>query len=114
MGNVDGLSDVVAVGSTPQNKLLAALPDREWRRLQPYLSAMEAPAGKTLCEPGPALDYVYFPTTSIISLLHVAADGASTEIATIGNEGLVGVTVFLGGGKMRPAWWFRARAKSTA
>ena len=100
MGNVDGLSDVVPVGYAPRNKLLAALPVAEWKRVQPYLSSFEAPAGKTLCEPESALDYVYFPTTAIISLLHVAADGASTEIATIGNEDLVGVTVFLGGGRI--------------
>ncbi len=95
--SANGKSNGVVVCSAPQNKLLAALPELDWKRVQPHLSALEVPAGKTLCEPGSALDSVYFPATSIVSLLHMAADGASTEIAMIGNEGLVGVNVFLGG-----------------
>ncbi len=98
--NGNGKSNSIVVWPTPQNKLLAALPELDWKRVQPHLSALEVPAGTTLCEPGAALDCVYLPATAIISLLHMAADGASTEIAMIGNEGLVGVNVFLGGGKL--------------
>ncbi len=79
----------------PQNKLLAALPDEVWARLQPCLSTISASAGKILCESHRELDYGYFPITSIVSIMQVAADGASTKIASIGNEGLVGVNLFL-------------------
>ena len=91
-------SDLVPVGGALQNKLLAALPASDWNRVKRDLSFLETPAGKTLCEPGSRLDYAYFPTTSIISIRHVAGDGASTEIAAIGNEGLVGVSLFMGVG----------------
>jgi CRP-like cAMP-binding protein len=85
-------------GMSSENKLLAALPECEWIRLRRYLSPLEAPAGKTLCEPHSRLEYAYFPVSAIISLLHVAADGASTEIAMIGNEGLAGVSLIMGSG----------------
>jgi CRP-like cAMP-binding protein len=101
MSQTENLEGALLVGDTLQNKLLAALPEIDWRRIERHLSSIEAPAGKTLCEFNAELDYAYFPTTSIISLLHIAADGASTEIATIGNEGFVGVTLFMGGGTMQ-------------
>jgi len=94
-------SAAVPVDDALQNKLLAALPESDWGRLQRHLSGIAAPAGKTLCESHADLDHAYFPTTSIVSLLHIAPDGASTEIATIGNEGMVGVTLFMGGGTMQ-------------
>lgn len=100
--NFTGMSSgAVALECASQNKLLAALPERDWDRLRRHLSGIAAPAGKTLCESHADLDYAYFPTTSIISLQHIAPDGASTEIATIGNEGIVGVTLFMGGGTMQ-------------
>ncbi len=82
--------------SALQNKLLAALPECEWNRLQQHLTPLEAPAGKTLCEPHSRLEFAYFPASAIISLLHVATDGACTEVAMIGNEGLAGVTLVMG------------------
>jgi len=85
------------VSSARQNRLLAALPDDEWLRLHPHLKAVEMPLGNAVYESGAQLDFVYFPTTSIISLLYVLADGASAEIAVVGNEGLVGVALFMGG-----------------
>jgi len=91
-------SDLVPIGGALQNKLLAALPAADWNRVKRDLSFLETPAGKTLCELGSRLDYAYFPTTSIISIRNVAGDGASTEIAGIGNEGLVGVSLFMGVG----------------
>ncbi len=80
-----------------QNLLLAALPASEWARWLPHLEAVDMPLGKTLYESGGALLHVYFPTTSIVSLLYVMEDGASAEIAVVGNEGLVGISLFMGG-----------------
>jgi hypothetical protein len=88
----------VPVVGAAQNKLLAALPAFDWKRVKRYLSVLETPAGNTLGELQSRLDSAYFPTTSVISILHVAGDGASTEVATIGNEGLVGVSLFMGVG----------------
>jgi len=80
-----------------KNFLLAALPDAEWRRWQPQLEKVEMPLGQVLYESGATLAYVYFPITSIVSLLYVMENGASAEIAVVGNEGLVGVSLFMGG-----------------
>ncbi|WP_349743037.1 Crp/Fnr family transcriptional regulator [Roseateles cavernae] len=80
------------------NRLLAALPEAEWLRWQPLLEAVELPLGEVLYESGGTLSHVYFPTTAIVSLLYVLADGASAEIAVVGHEGLVGISLFMGGG----------------
>ena len=79
------------------NHLLAALPDAEWLRWAPQLEAVELPLGRVLYESGVALTHIYFPTTAIVSLLYVMEDGASAEIAVVGREGLVGVSLFMGG-----------------
>jgi CRP-like cAMP-binding protein len=81
-----------------ENLLLAALPDLEWRRWQPLLEQVEMPLGQVLYESGATLAHVYFPTTAIVSLLYVMEDGASAEIAVVGNEGIVGISLFMGGG----------------
>jgi CRP-like cAMP-binding protein len=80
-----------------QNHLLAALPAADFERLQPQLKLVPLPLGEALYEPGIGLRYVYFPTDSIVSLLYVMADGASAEIAVVGNEGVIGVSLFMGG-----------------
>jgi len=80
-----------------QNRLLAALPDAEWKRWRPQLELVAMPLGKVLYEPGNRLTHVYFPTTSIVSLLYVMEDGASAEIAVVGLEGIVGISLFMGG-----------------
>ena len=80
-----------------QNHLLAALPADEYARLFPHLELVPMPLGDVLYEPGIQLRHVYFPTTSIVSLLYVMEDGASAEIAVVGNEGIVGVSLFMGG-----------------
>ena len=80
-----------------KNRLLAALPDAEWQRWLPQLEAVDMPLGQVLYESGSTLNYVYFPTTSIVSLLYLLEDGASAEIAVVGNEGIVGVSLFMGG-----------------
>jgi len=79
------------------NHLLAALPESEWQRWQQFLEKVEMPLGQVLYEAGATLTHVYFPTTSIVSLLYVMENGASAEIAVVGNEGLVGISLFMGG-----------------
>jgi CRP-like cAMP-binding protein len=82
---------------TRKNSLLAALPDPVWRHWQPLLEPVEMPLGEVLYESGATLAHVYFPTTAIVSLLYVMENGASAEIAVVGNEGLVGISLFMGG-----------------
>lgn len=79
-----------------QNLLLAALSAGEWSRVRPHLAPMELSVGQILSESSARPTHAYFPTTSIISLVYVTSDGASTEIASVGNEGLAGITVFMG------------------
>lgn len=81
-----------------QNQLLASLPDAEWLRWQPQLELCEMPLGQVLYESGASLHYVYFPTNAIVSLLYVLEDGSSAEIAVVGQEGVVGIAIFMGGG----------------
>lgn len=73
------------------------MPDEEYRQLQPHLELVSARSGEVLCEAGGRAEYVYFPLTSLISLLYVMADGASTEVAVVGREGMVGVAMIMGG-----------------
>jgi CRP-like cAMP-binding protein len=80
-----------------QNHLLAALPRIELERLTPDLELISMPLGDVLYESGSQMGHVYFPTTSIVSLLYVMEDGASAEIAVVGNEGIIGVALFMGG-----------------
>ncbi len=81
-----------------QNLLLAALPAREFESLSAHLELVSLPLGEMLHEPGRTVVWAHFPTTAIISLHHVMASGASAESAGVGNEGIVGVSLFLGGG----------------
>jgi CRP-like cAMP-binding protein len=83
---------------TPKgNQILAALPVEEYERLLPNLELVQLPLGKVLYEPGVEMDYLFFPISGIISLLYVMKSGASAEIGLTGNEGLVGVSLFMGG-----------------
>jgi CRP-like cAMP-binding protein len=79
------------------NHLLGALPSADLQRWLPQLEAVEMPLGHVLYESGRTLSHVYFPTTAIVSLLYVMENGASAEIAVVGNEGLVGISLFMGG-----------------
>ncbi len=81
-----------------QNHLLAAIPNAEWERFAPHLVPVKLALGEVIYESGSDQPYVYFPTDSIVSLLYVMEDGASAEIAIVGNEGLVGISLFMGGG----------------
>ena len=80
-----------------QNQLLAVLPDAEWNRWQTGLERVDLEVGQVLSESGRTPSYVYFPTTAIVSLLYMTQDGGSAEIAVVGNDGVVGVSVFMGG-----------------
>lgn len=83
--------------SPNQNHLLAALPTAEFERLVPHLELVPMPLGKILYEPGGQLQHAYFPTTAIVSLHYVMESGASAETAGVGNEGVVGISLFMGG-----------------
>jgi CRP-like cAMP-binding protein len=80
-----------------QSHLLGALPPAEAQRWMPLLESVDLPLGHVLYESGGGLSHVYFPTTAIVSLLYVMSNGASAEIAVVGNEGIIGVSLFMGG-----------------
>ncbi|MEW9585170.1 Crp/Fnr family transcriptional regulator [Paraburkholderia sp. DGU8] len=82
------------------NHLLAVLDDEEWARVAPHIRPVDLSLGQVIYEPGDRLDHVYFPGTSIVSLLYVLESGASAEIAIVGNEGIVGIALFMGGETM--------------
>jgi CRP-like cAMP-binding protein len=83
--------------SPNQNHLLAALPAADFERVAPHLELVPMLLGETLYEPGGKLQHVYFPTTAIVSLLYVLESGSSAEIAGVGNEGILGISLFMGG-----------------
>jgi CRP-like cAMP-binding protein len=88
----------MAKSATPAtNQLLASLPDDARARIVPHLKLEKLPLGQVIYEAGQHLDYVYFPVDSIVSLLIQTVDGASAEICVIGNDGVVGISVFMGG-----------------
>ena len=80
-----------------QNHLLASLPKVDFDRIAPHLELMPMPLGEAIYESGGKLNHVYFPTTSIVSLLYVLGSGASAEIAVVGNDGILGISLFMGG-----------------
>jgi CRP-like cAMP-binding protein len=92
---------VMATGATKeeavQNYLLAGVSDVELARLLPNLQPISIPLGKVIYESGEKMDYVYFPTTAIISLLYIMENGSSAEIGVVGNDGMVGIAIFMGG-----------------
>ena len=91
------MSNNTAAADGPlRNQVLAALPILEWKRVRPNLEPMDLSLGQILCESDSRLSHAYFPTTSTISLKCILSDGTSTEIAAVGNEGLVGITLFMG------------------
>ena len=80
-----------------QNLLLAALPAAEFERLAPHLERVSLPLGEMLYQPGQQLQHAYFPSSAIVSLHYVTGAGASAESAGVGNEGVVGISLFMGG-----------------
>ncbi|WP_305806737.1 Crp/Fnr family transcriptional regulator [Stenotrophomonas sp. YIM B06876] len=88
----------MAIASDPRtNRLLATLPEPEWTRWLPQLERVDMPLGTVLFESGSRLNHAYFPTTSIVSLLYVMENGDSTEVAVVGYEGIIGISLFMGG-----------------
>ena len=83
--------------SPRENRLLCALPTEAFERLLPHLEPVTMPLGEALYESGGRQQHVYFPTTSLVSLLYVMENGASAEIAVVGNEGILGISLFMGG-----------------
>jgi CRP-like cAMP-binding protein len=83
--------------ATTQNHLLAAIPFAEYDRISKDLELIEMPLAEVLCESGDRLQHVYFPTTSIVSLQYILENGSTAEIAVVGNEGVVGISLFMGG-----------------
>jgi CRP-like cAMP-binding protein len=81
-----------------QNHLLAGLPTADYERILPHLEFVSMPFGMTVCESDTAMQHAYFLTSSIVSLMYETRDGASSETAVVGNEGVVGVALFMGGG----------------
>jgi CRP-like cAMP-binding protein len=88
---------MVASMTPNQNHLLAALPAEILERISPHLELIPMPLGQVLYESGGQLQHVYFPTTAIVSMHYVLENGASTEIAGVGNEGVLGISLFMGG-----------------
>lgn len=82
------------------NALLRAIPEPQWSRWSAYLEPVHLSLGQVLSESGRAPGYVYFPATAVVSLLYMTADGASSELAVIGHEGMVGISLFMGGNAM--------------
>src|SRR5262245_1411854 len=80
-----------------ENHLLAALPDEEYRRLRSELQQVTVSLGQVLYEAGQTLDHAYFPVTSVVSLLYTTRDGSTAEMGLTGNDGVVGISLFLGG-----------------
>ena len=93
-------TNVPSPPSPRQNHLFAVLPEAECERLFPHLELVPLRLGEALYESGDRLNHVYFPTTAIVSLLYVMQNGASAEIAVVGNEGIVGIALFMGGETM--------------
>jgi len=88
---------MITAAESIENQLLAALPAAELQRWTPQLELVDLPLGEVLYESGTTLSHVYFPLTAIVSLLYVMENGASAEIAVVGNEGIVGIALFMGG-----------------
>lgn len=88
---------MVSTHNPNQNRLLASLLDSEFERIEPFLELVPMLPGDVICESGAKSNYVYFPTTSIISIHYLLENGGSSEIAGVGNEGMFGVSLFMGG-----------------
>jgi len=89
---------MVSAAEAQKNDLLAALPDAALKRWLAHLELVDLPLGAVLYESGATVSHVYFPTNVIVSLLYVLENGASAEIAVVGKEGIVGISLFMGGG----------------
>jgi CRP-like cAMP-binding protein len=93
-------TDSKAPSDPKQNRILAALPATDYARLLPDLEFVEMPLGWTMSESGDHVNFLHFPTSGIVSLIYALEDGSSSEIALVGNEGMVGISIFMGGESM--------------
>jgi len=83
------------------NHLFKSIPDDEWKKISPHIEPVDLALGQVLYEPGAKMSHAYFPSTAVVSLLYELANGDCAEIALVGNEGVVGISIFLGGGGNR-------------
>jgi CRP-like cAMP-binding protein len=86
--------------SPKKNRILAALPAKDYERLLPSLELVEMPLGWTISESGDHVNYLHFPTSGIVSLIYALEDGSSSEVALVGSEGMIGISIFMGGESM--------------
>jgi CRP-like cAMP-binding protein len=94
-------STIVTTPPSPkQNAILAALPTKDYERILPNLQFVEMPLNWTVSESGDHVNYLHFPTSGIVSLMYALEDGSTSETALVGNEGLVGISIFMGGESM--------------
>ncbi len=96
-----------------RNRLLASLPDADWQGWLPLLERVQLPLGHVIYESGASLSHGYFPTSAIVSLQYVTESGATAQIAVVGNEGIVGISLFMGVARHRAGRWCRAPARPT-
>jgi len=82
------------------NRILAALPSKDYQRLLPSLELVDMPLGWTISESGDHVNYLHFPISGIVSLIYALEDGSSSEVALVGNEGMIGISIFMGGESM--------------
>ena len=78
-----------------KNRLLACLPNADWRRWEPFLELVQLPLGKVLHEPNEKILFVFFPTNAVVSLQYVLENGSSAEMALVGSDGMVGISIFM-------------------
>lgn len=93
-------TETIELPEPKQNRILGALPAEDYARLLPDLELVELPLGMTMSEAGDHVNYLHFPISGIISLIYILEDGSSSEIAVVGNEGMVGISIFMGGESM--------------
>jgi len=90
----------IEIPSPKKNRILAALPDQDYARLLPELHVVDMPLGWTISESGDHVNYLHFPVSGIVSLIYALEDGSSSEVALVGNEGMIGISIFMGGESM--------------
>jgi CRP-like cAMP-binding protein len=90
------MSAIAAASAPPRNRLLARLPAEEFERLRPHLSQIVLTAGEAIYDSGRPADWIYFPTTAVVSFVHTTESGATTQVGLVGNEGVLGLAVLLG------------------
>lgn len=99
------MDNFTPASSMTQNFLLGLLPPAERERLLPHLETVAFPLGKIIYEPGERVDFCYFPTDSVVSLLYTMQDGSTAEMGLVGNDGLTGVAIFLGENQLAAELW---------